>query len=76
MGYLRLRPCSACSAPLLLTTLGDQFRQALIEHLHALGAAGLDRVHLRSLALADKFADRRVPIAIRAPRCGRRRSSS
>src|SRR5579863_3031401 len=49
-------------ARLFLThdTLGDQLRQALVEGLHALRAAGLDGgVHLRDLALADEVTDRR-----------------
>src|SRR5213078_799212 len=40
--------------------LGDQVGEALVEGLHALGAAGLDGgIHLRDLALADQVTDRR-----------------
>src|SRR5579859_7606054 len=40
--------------------LGHQLRQALVEGLHALRAAGLDRgVHLGDLALADQVTDGR-----------------
>src|SRR4029077_17497799 len=38
--------------------LGHQLREALVEGLHALCAAGLDgRIHLRDLALADEVTD-------------------
>ena len=40
--------------------LGQHLRQALVERLHALPLAGLDRrVHLRDLVLADQVADGR-----------------
>src|SRR5215468_3878185 len=40
--------------------LGHEVREALVEGLHALCPAGLDRgIHLRDLALADEVTDRR-----------------